>query len=251
MIALTTNWGRSARSRELARTIGRLSIAAAAEAVEPLVPFRAGRAPQSPPQGSDWTCVSQASDWTYQSASPAPASPWTASSHGATSRDLKAKIVYEGAHPDRAWLYGVFLSMDFELPPFPQLGDEDMAILQPLPADDSLVGHGALSGRSFLEVASMPEFESFCRATMMHGPGPTSRYDLRFFRFAFYLYGRLKLVRSAAIRMMKGDSRSVLKRTADPSAMEASRCIQVPLQTLENDPNHLEPHFCDVMMVEG
>lgn len=75
MIALTTKWGKAARSRELARTIGRLSIAAEAEEVEPLVPFRAGhagRAPQTPSPGSAWTCVSRASDWTYQSASPAP-----------------------------------------------------------------------------------------------------------------------------------------------------------------------------------
>eukprot|EP00435_Cladocopium_sp_Y103_P035729 s1670_g9.t1 len=253
IIALTTKWGRAARSRELARTIGRLSIAAAAEAeaVEPRVPRQlpVGRAPQSP-SGSIWTYVDQASDWSYQSASPAPASPWTvASSHGQPPKDLKAKIVYDGAHPDRAWLYGVLLCMDQELPPVPQLVGEDMAILQPLPADDSLVGHGALAGRAYLEVASVPECEWFCRATLLHAlANQPMRPEV--FRFAFYLYGRVKLTRSAAVRMMKGDSRSVLKRTADPSAMEASRCIQVPLQTLENDPLHLEPHFCDVMMVE-
>ena len=256
-IALCTKWGKAARSRELAATIARLTVASSdAEhltlrtctrdgvGLMPVTPASAGYATPS-----DWSIVGTESPYTTTTRrlSPhVPVPPQVGHLRG-DGPAPKANIVYADVHPDRAWLYGVLLCLEEELPPFPELGDSDMAVLQPLPCDDTLVGHGDLAGRSFLEVASLPEHEWFCRATMQHA---LANCPMRpeVFRFAFYLYGRLKLVRSAAVRMMKGDPHSVLKRTADPHQMEAQRCIQVPLQPFEHDAHRLEPHFCDVMM---
>lgn len=41
------------------------------------------------------------------------------------------------------------------------------------------------------------------------------------------------------------------KRTQDPSAMEATRAIQVPLQQDPQDFQHVSVHLYDVMMVEN
>ena len=73
------------------------------------------------------------------------------------------------------------------------------------------------------------------------------------YRFAFYLYGRLKLVRSAAVRILKSagekDDVRTSKRTGDQASMEANRCIFVPLQ-FSTEPSDVEVRQCDVMMVD-
>jgi len=71
------------------------------------------------------------------------------------------------------------------------------------------------------------------------------------YRFAYYLYQRIKLVRSAAVRMLKGSTDRndlALKRPQEPDAMNADRCIYVPIQVSIN-PQDLTVQQCDVMMV--
>ena len=74
------------------------------------------------------------------------------------------------------------------------------------------------------------------------------------YRYAFYLFGRLRLVNLSAMRMMKStelEPHQLLgKRTQDPAQMETSRCIQVPLQHHPDDVHAVSIHYCDVMMVE-
>ena len=70
------------------------------------------------------------------------------------------------------------------------------------------------------------------------------------FRFVFYLYGRLNLVRASALRMFKQDKTNLHKRTTDPDQLETTRSIMIPLQYDIDNPNSINTHYCDVMMVE-
>ena len=89
---------------------------------------------KSPPPG--WSLVEGEGKKGYPEES-------TASASASGAKTMKAKIVYE---PEmQAWLYGVHLALETELPPFPELAGDD--ILQPLPTDDTLITAGPLAGR--------------------------------------------------------------------------------------------------------
>eukprot|EP00435_Cladocopium_sp_Y103_P049373 s347_g14.t2 len=68
------------------------------------------------------------------------------------------------------------------------------------------------------------------------------------YRFAFYLFGRVKLVHSAAMRSIKSGAARPDKRTANPDDMVANRHIRVPLQHDANHPDIMQLHDCEVMM---
>lgn len=241
-IALCTKWGAKARSRELASTIARLTTSPGglldAEPPKPRsqkpLKSSAGYAVPESPERRGWELITSDEEQSAGSEAPPP----------------KAKIVYEPKV--EVWLYGVKLSMDKEIPPLPELSAEDQHILQPLPGDQTTFSLGRMRGWPFQEVASRPECQDHCRYILLSAlkGKPLSPED---YRFAFYLYGRLMLVKGAGTRMMKtcaGDTQQISKRTASPSDMSTTRMIVAPLQYDIADPSSINIHYCDVMMTE-
>ena len=235
LVAMCTNWGSAARSRALAQSVAVCSLKAREE--EEFEEKTVGRGYPRLSQGKapSTSSPSKSEAWDLVEALDEPQAP----------KKGKAKIIYEPEH--QAWLYGVHLRQDRELPPFPELDDDDdLKILQPLPSDQETFPRGPLFGLSFVEAASKIEYDWYCRASLTHAlENQPMTPDV--FRFAFYLYGRVKLVHSAGMRMLKGDVGSVAKRSADPSQMSSTRSILVPLQ-LSEDPRNLQVQQCDVMM---
>lgn len=97
--------------------------------------------------------------------------------------------------------------------------------------------------------ASVPQYEWWCKETLQHALKNEPMVP-EIFRFAFYLYGRVNLVRSAAIQMVKGGAPAQSKRSSDSGQMSTTRSMQIPLQMRRDDPMSLETKFCDVMMVD-
>lgn len=120
LIALCTKWGKEARSRELAQSVAKHSLLALEDAA-PMLSLKNEPNAKSPPPG--WSLVEGEGKKGYPEES-------TASSSASGAKTMKAKIVYE---PEmQAWLYGVHLALETELPPFPELAGDDLKILQPL-----------------------------------------------------------------------------------------------------------------------
>ena len=237
LIALCTKWGKEARSRELAQSVAKHSLLALEDAA-PVLPLKNEPNAKSPPPG--WSLVEGEGKKGYPQES-------TASASASGAKTMKAKIVYE---PEmQAWLYGVHLALETELPPFPELAGDDLKILQPLPTDDTLITTGPLAGLTFVVAASVPQYEWWCKETLQHALKNEPMVP-EIFRFAFYLYGRVNLVRSAAIQMVKGGVPAQSKRSSDSGQMSTTRSMQIPLQMRRDDPMSLETKFCDVMMVD-
>ena len=160
----------------------------------------------------------------------------------------RAKILYVPNH--EAWLYGLHLCMEKELPPFPELDASDMPVMQPLPHDNDLMTTGPAQGLTYVVIASSLDWEPFCCEVL----GKALRNEPmtpEVYRFAFYLYSRAVLVRSAAVRWMKsaaGPEELRSKRPQDNSSMQADRCLFVPIQGSQ-DPRDVSVQQCDVMMV--
>ena len=241
-VALCTKWGTKARSRELASTIARLTTSPGGLLDQPpkqkvLKPPKssAGYAAPESPERRGWEYIPSEDEQSAGSEAPPP----------------KAKIVYEPKV--EVWLYGVKLSLENEIPLLPELSAEDQHILQPLPGDTTTFTLGRMRGWPFHEVASRPECQDHCRYILLSAlkGKPLSPED---YRFAFYLYGRLTLVKAAGTRLMKtcaGDTQQISKRTASPGDMTTSRLIVAPLQYDIADPSSINVHYCDVMMAEA
>eukprot|EP00435_Cladocopium_sp_Y103_P062124 s1878_g23.t1 len=198
---------------------------------------RPKRATRPPPRD-------QIDEWSVVASSP-PDSP---SARASSDQPPQAKIVYAPQH--EAWLYGVHLCLEEELPLFPELSGQDVNILQPLPHHGYTFATGPAQGLTYAVVSSTLDWEPFCRdviAKALHNEPMTPEV----YRFAYYLYGKIKLVRSAAVRMLKGSTDQCdlsLKRPQDVNAMNADRCIYVPIQVSIN-PQDVTVQQCDVMMV--
>ena len=145
----------------------------------------------------------------------------------------------------------MLISPDQDLPDFPDLPSEDMDILQPLPSDCELINDGSpFQGHRFDVVSSDPQAEHYCKQVMTHALA-NEPMSPEIFRFAFYLYGRLRLVRASAERITKpskeeGESKG--KREIDKSPMEPVRKLWAPIQYDIDDPNSVHLHECEVMM---
>ena len=176
--------------------------------------------------------------------SPVASGPSSSSKHPPTARIVRASR-------QRVWLYGVLISPDQDLPDFPDLPSEDMDILQPLPSDCELINDGSpFQGHRFDVVSSDPQAEHYCKQVMTHALA-NEPMSPEIFRFAFYLYGRLRLVRASAERITKpskeeGESKG--KREIDKSPMEPVRKLWAPIQYDIDDPNSVHLHECEVMM---
>eukprot|EP00434_Breviolum_minutum_P011223 symbB.v1.2.009904.t1/scaffold605.1/size182108/4 len=251
-VALCTKWGTASRARGLASHVAQLSLEDDAERRrldagekvrrEKSLPYTPDKVKKS--QGAlPSSPSSEAESWSLVHQHDAPG----ASSSYPTTRPPKAKIVYEDA--PRAWLYGILLSPDDALPQLPELDSGDQKILQPLPGDDSVFQRGPMSGHAFHEIASRPDCDWYCKACLKLALDG-QQMSPETFRFVFYLYGRLNLVRASALRMFKQDKTNLHKRTSDPDQLETTRSIMIPLQYDIDNPNSINTHYCDVMMVE-
>ena len=231
-IALCTNWGRAARSRELFANVCKSRDRALAEDEE--------RQALQPPQG-----------YPRQPGSPSTAS-WehaSRSKDGSSPSSATARIVRPGASPEpRFWAYGVLISPSVELPMFPPLAEADYDILQPLPGDTSVFGPGTpYEGYDYASIASSAEASVFCHQTMKMAledqPMAPETY-----RFAFYLFGRVRLLHSSTMRQWKGSATSGPKRTANPDEMVAQRHMRVPISVQDGHPEMVQLHDFEVLM---
>ena len=129
VVALCTKWGRRARSRALSQYVAKVRAdyleeketeERRAREIHLLV---RGASPKSSATGSrqppGWTLVQDESE----AGSPA------------SSAYPTAKIIRPGAITPRAWVYGVCIAADTELPPFPGLAEEDQDIIAVPPND--------------------------------------------------------------------------------------------------------------------
>ncbi|CAE7548475.1 RE2, partial [Symbiodinium necroappetens] len=248
LIAVGTKYGRKARSRALFQYVGRLRFEAKVledkkEAGD--ATHHGGKPVATKTQGpmgylahsasssfSGWSLVQEAAG----SEEPAP----------------MARIVRGNPSvPSRVWVYGVCIAPDMPLPAFPVLEFSDQDILEPPPADHDLVdGDSPFAGRTFDETASSAEGALWCTQVMAYAFGNNPMRP-EIYRFGFYLYGRLRQVRVAALRMQGGGSEREGKRVQRPGDMITTRQIKVPVAT---DPSRLDvvaEHECDVMMTSN
>lgn len=144
LIVLCTNWGSAARSRALAQSVTVCFFKAREE--EEFEEKTVGRVYSRLSQGKapSLSSPSKSEAWDLVD-SPGREEPQAL-------RKGKAKIIYEPEH--QAWLYGVHLRQDRELPAFPELDDDDdddLKILQRLPSDQETFPRGPLFGISTTE----------------------------------------------------------------------------------------------------
>lgn len=131
-----------------------------------------------------------------------------------------------------------------------------MSVMQPLPQDMDVFADGSFAGRSCCEVASYatPEYVSYT-CQVMHMALNNKPMAPEIYRFAAYLYARLKLVNLASMRLLKlidmEPAQLLGKQTQDPGQMETTRNLQIPLQHDPQDLQNVSIHYCDVMMVES
>jgi len=248
-VAMCTKFGSGARSRALAARVADLTTRALEDQrPSTLTPTRSLRRPTASPGGYDddqWSLV-------RGGASPSLSSEGAKSS--AQGKRMVAKIVH--SNEATAFLYGVKINPYDDLPPFPDLADADMSVMQPLPQDMDVFADGPFAGRSFCEIASYaaPEYVSYT-CQVMHMALNNKPMAPEIYRFAAYLYARLKLVNLASMRLLKSTdlepAQLLGKRTQDPGQMETTRNLQIPLQHDPQDLRNIAIHYCDVMMVES
>ena len=134
---------------------------------------------------------------------------------------------------------------------FPTLDNSDLDVLQPLPSDAYLLGPGTpFEGLQYDQVASSAESAWYCAQVLDYVLDGRNALHPEIYRFAFYLFGRVKLVHSAGMKSIKSSSARPDKRPANPDDMVANRHIRVPLQHDPNHPKIVQLHDCEVMMVE-
>ena len=142
-VALCTLWGTKSRSRALFARVSQVR----SEALEEEERERQLR-PQPP----------QAGPASRQPAGyPTSLAPWTVIPEvpAAPSGPPRARILRPERNNPRAWVYGVCVGPDLDLPTFPELPAEDSDILIPLPGDGTLCGNETpFCGSTFETVAS-------------------------------------------------------------------------------------------------
>ena len=250
-VAITTLWGRRARSRALAQRIAVVRAEAQEEKEEEerrareigLIihgPDGTAHGGHTPPGAHDWRPVlQQPKDW-Y--------SPTGTELSSSSSAAPRARILRQPRPGQQAWVYGVCLSPDAELPKFPELAPEDADIMVPLPCDNTTLGtESPFPGFTYEVVASSPEGAVFC-TSVMHSALTNQLMQPEIYRFAFYLFGRLQLLRGGVLRMSGQGGESRDKREATPGTMITSRVLQAPVAMDRTRLDIVSVQDCEVMM---
>ena len=227
-IALCTRWGSAARSRELFASVCRVRDQALKDDED--------RRALQPPRGYPHVPTTPVSRRSKETSS--PSSPST------------ARIIRPDAQQEpRLWAYGVLISPTVDLPAFPPLAEDDYDVLQPLPSDAAIFGPGTpYEGYTYIQIASSVEASVYCHQTLRMALDDQAMSP-ETYRFAFYLFGRVRLLHGCAMRTWKAGITSPLKRNTDPDDMVAHRCIRVPICMHEGHPEMAQPHDFEVLMV--
>ncbi|CAE7745994.1 RE1 [Symbiodinium sp. KB8] len=250
-VAITTLWGRRARSRALAQRIAVVRAEAQEEKEEEerrareigLIihgPDGTAHGGQTPPGAHDWRPVLQQPKDGY--------SPTATELSSSSSAAPRARILRQPRPGQQAWVYGVCLSPDAELPKFPELAPEDADIMVPLLCDSTTLGtESPFPGFTYEVVASSPEGAVFC-TSVMHSALTNQLMQPEIYRFAFYLFGRLQLLRGGVLRMSGQGGESRDKREATPGTMITSRVLQAPVAMDRTRFDIVSVQDCEVMM---
>ena len=226
-IALCTRWGSAARSRELFASVCRVRDQALKDDED--------RQALQPPRGYPHAPTSPVSRRSKETSSPSSPS---------TARIIRPDTQQE----PRFWVYGVLISPTVDLPAFPPLAEDDYDVLQPLPSA-AIFGPGTpYEGYTYIQIASSVEASVYCHQTLRMALDDQAM-SAETYRFAFYLFGRVRLLHGCAMRTWKAGITSPLKRATDPDDMVAHRCIRVPICMHEGHPEMAQPHDFEVLMV--
>ena len=222
-IALCTKWGQAARSRALFNNVCKVRGEADEERRGLRLPLsddgRSASLPGMPRSSAPTTSRKTPSEAQVPGWDVVSEAPSSASGYGAPR---VAKIVRE--QEPVCWIYGIRLSMNQDLPAFPTLDDSDLDVLQPLPSDASLLGSGTpYEGLQYDQVASSAESAWYCAQVLDYVLDGRNALHPEIYRFAFYLFGRVKLVHSAGMRCIKSGAARPDKRPANPDDMVANR----------------------------
>ncbi|CAK9071730.1 unnamed protein product [Durusdinium trenchii] len=229
-VLMATKWGSALRSEGLYRYAGRLTHEYARE--------RDGLRPLPPPRGS--------------SAMSAAPSAWEL----ATSSRLHHQVPLRKCQPHgscdspgiRPGSMECNLHQVLNFRHFHHLQED---ILIPLPSDQEplMLEQGTIP---FAVASASPEYEPYCQQVLQHALD-NQPMDPTVYRFAFYLYGKVKLAWAAGHRLVKGAGSSAAKRgksedmtgtrymifpvRADPSmpAQVASECMMVASEEIEEN----------------
>ena len=245
LVALGTRWGKKARHRVWLQTLHHAELEAA-ELKKPSPATLTVRL-QMEPQRRAEPAISSTGPWQLVGENQGYSTPSSLPSTSSTAAPV-ARIVRHETMEQKIWVYGVCVSASLELPPFPQLAAEDLDILQPVPADEHVLGTSSpFAGRLYVDVASSSECSWWCTQVIGFALGNhPMRPDI--YAFGFYLYGRLTLIREAVVRM-QGAGTDPRKRVHRPEDMVSTRQLRVPVAM---DPQRLDittEQDCDVMMV--
>lgn len=244
-IAMCTKWGQKMRSTALYHRVSTLTSQSLLEndGVEEKKAARAKVKLLSPSAKSEaeWDLVSHYEGKGGYASSSSPGKPGVAT------------IVREP--PVQGWLYGVHLAPDVPLPEFPELAISDLDVLQPLPADSTVMMVGRYPGLTFERLSTDLECEHYATQVLQFALANQPMIP-EVFRFAYYLYGKVKLAHGAALRMYHNSkdpstAAMFMKRTFSPTDMQSTRLLVVPIYTDIKNPASLQHGFCDVMMAEG
>ena len=242
-IALCTLWGRRSRSRALFQRVTEVRAFAEEERNRELDELRGRNAIEDPLARPPLDDGGGSGLWEV-----VPPTPSQSSLPSSSSAYPVAKIIREEV-AGRVWIYGILVAPLVDLPVFPTLAPEDQDILQPLPQDNHIMNMTTpFAGRTYIDVASSAECNWWCSQVLSF---VLSNNPMRpeIYAFAFYLHGRLRLVKEALTRM-QGAGEDPAKRTLRPHDMVSTRQIRVPVAL---DPHRLDivsEHDCDVMMQE-
>ena len=247
-IAMCTKWGQKMRSTALYHRVSALTSQQLLDNdhVEKKTPIKARLLSPSTRSEAEWDLVSHpgSNKEGYPSSS----------GGGPKEKPRVATIVREPSV--QCWLYGVRLAPNVPLPDFPELAISDLDVLQPLPTDSSVLNVGPFLGLTFERLSSELEYEQYATQVLQFALNNQPMLP-EVFRFAYYLFGKVKLAHGAALKMYQASTDPAsaamfLKRTFSPSDdMQASRLIVVPVYTDIKNTGTLQQAFCDVMMVES
>eukprot|EP00438_Fugacium_kawagutii_P020056 Skav201036 [mRNA] locus=scaffold3386:181094:187063:- [translate_table: standard] len=162
-----------------------------------------------------------------------------------------AKIATIVRQPEtQCWLYGVLLSPGVALPPLPELGKDDLDVLQPLPNDTTQMTEGPFMGHTFAGIASSKESEPYCKQVVYCALNNEPMSPC-VFRLAYYLHARIEVAWRKGLQISGTVApASSSKRSMSSNDMITSRVIQVPLQLDYHDPSSISIQECEVMMVD-
>ena len=165
-----------------------------------------------------------------------------------------AKISRASTGTSAAYVYGIFVASDAQLPVFPALDAEDCDILHPLPNDGNVIDFGRFAGQSYKEMAldtTNNWYNVWCLKTVLKNEGSICA---GLYRYGFYLFQLVIL----AFKYARHHSPPIVgNNEPDPNERVMNvdhwqlfhQPIQMQVQMDPNGPPYCQE--CQVMMVDA